>query len=62
MVAIDPWKLRIFDAHLHTINQHFPLVANQGYLPEKFSVDQYLQKTLEFDLVGGTVVSGSRAI
>jgi len=54
-----------FDAHLHVIDPRFPLVANQGYLPEPFGPQQYLDDaerllaTAGFDLTGGAVVSGS---
>ncbi|MCF5281267.1 2-pyrone-4,6-dicarboxylate hydrolase, partial [Pseudomonas syringae] len=29
---------RIFDAHCHIIDPGFPLIANNGYLPEPFAV------------------------
>lgn len=48
--------LAAFDAHLHIIDPRFPLVANQGYLPEPFTVDDYLARA---DVVGGAVVAGS---
>jgi hypothetical protein len=46
----------VFDAHLHIIDPRFPLVANQGYVPEPFTVDNYLARV---DVVGGAVVAGS---
>ncbi|MBE2316448.1 amidohydrolase family protein [Solirubrobacter sp. CPCC 204708] len=46
----------MFDAHFHVIDPRFPLVPNQGYLPEPFTVDDYRAR-LTAD--GGTVVSGS---
>jgi len=49
----------IFDAHLHVIDPRFPLVPNQGYLPEPFTVDDYRQRTADLCIVGGAVVSGS---
>ncbi len=54
----DP-KQRIFDAHLHIIDPRFPLLPNQGYLPEPFTVEDYLDRTSMLDLAGGAVVSGS---
>src|SRR5699024_5639233 len=37
----------------------FPLVANQGYIPEPFTVADYLTRIRSLGVVGGTVVSGS---
>ncbi len=48
--------MRVFDAHFHVIDPRFPLVPNQGYLPEPFTVDDY-RATFAAD--GGAVVSGS---
>jgi predicted TIM-barrel fold metal-dependent hydrolase len=47
----------VFDAHLHIIDPRFPLVANQGYLPEPFTVEDY--REIDLDVVGGAVVAGS---
>ena len=33
----------IFDAHCHIIDSRFPLVPNNGYLPEPFTVEDYLE-------------------
>ncbi len=52
-------SIRLFDAHLHIIDEAFPLVPNQGYLPDPFSCDDYLRRMSEVDLCGGVVVSGS---
>ena len=51
--------LAVFDAHLHIIDPRFPLVANQGYVPEPFTVDDYRAATAGMDVVGGAVVAGS---
>lgn len=51
--------MKIFDAHLHIIDPAFPLISNNGYLPEPFSCDDYLQLMGEFRPAGGAVVSGS---
>jgi predicted TIM-barrel fold metal-dependent hydrolase len=49
----------VFDAHLHIIDPRFPLVANQGYVPEPFTVDDYRAATAGLNVVGGAVVAGS---
>ncbi|KZZ65802.1 2-pyrone-4,6-dicarboxylate hydrolase [Oleiphilus sp. HI0130] len=49
----------IFDSHLHIIDPRFPLFENQGYIPAPFSVENYLHATSNYELLGGTVVSGS---
>jgi predicted TIM-barrel fold metal-dependent hydrolase len=56
---VAPRGLAVFDSHLHVIDPRFPLVANQGYLPEPFTVEDYRAATTGLDLVGGAVVSGS---
>jgi predicted TIM-barrel fold metal-dependent hydrolase len=52
-------NLRIFDAHFHIIDRRFPLVPNQGYLPEDFSCDDYLERMKQYNVAGGAIVSGS---
>jgi predicted TIM-barrel fold metal-dependent hydrolase len=52
-------RVKIFDAHLHIINPKFPLQTNQGFRPEPFLVDDYLEQTDAFERAGGAVVSGS---
>lgn len=49
----------VFDSHFHIIDRRFPLVPNQGYLPEDFSCTDYLRRTAGMALAGGAVVSGS---
>jgi predicted TIM-barrel fold metal-dependent hydrolase len=49
----------IFDAHFHVIDPRFPLVPNQGFLPEPFTVSDYLERVAGLDVVGGAIVSGS---
>ena len=51
--------LPIFDSHLHIIDDRFPLVANNGYLPPSFDCQAYQQATNDYVLSGGAVVSGS---
>ncbi|WP_439850835.1 amidohydrolase family protein [Pseudomonas syringae] len=49
----------IFDAHCHIIDPHFPLIANNGFLPEPFGVNEYLSVVKPLGVAGGAVVSGS---
>ncbi len=49
----------IFDAHLHIIDPAYPLVANQGYVPPPYTVDDYLVAVQPLGIAGGAVVSGS---
>jgi predicted TIM-barrel fold metal-dependent hydrolase len=55
----NPGEFEVFDSHLHIIDLRFPLVANDGYLPEAFSCEDYLLRTQHLRLAGGAVVSGS---
>ncbi len=48
-----------FDSHLHIIDPAFPLMENNGYLPEPFLVRDYSESTKNYNLVGGAIVSGS---
>lgn len=52
-------KSTVYDAHFHIIDNQFPLVANHGYTPEPYTVEQYLERMSNYDLMGGTLVSGS---
>lgn len=40
--------MRVFDAHLHVRDPHFPLVPNAGFLPEPFDPG-------DLDLIAGTL-------
>lgn len=51
--------LKIFDSHFHIIDRRFPLVPNQGYLPDDFTCADYLLRMKAFNLAGGAIVSGS---
>lgn len=51
--------LRVFDTHLHIIDSRFPLVPNDGYLPDEFTCEDYLKRMQGYRLSGGAVVSGS---
>ncbi len=52
-------KFKLFDSHLHIINSQFPLVENNGYLPDEFTYHDYLDRTASYDICGGAIVSGS---
>ena len=49
----------VFDAHLHIIDPAHPLVENNGYLPDPFTVTDYQQRIDGLGIAGGAVVSGS---
>ena len=49
----------LFDSHLHIIDSYFPLIENDGYLPEEYLCEDYLQEMSEYNLCGGAIVSGS---
>jgi len=51
--------MKLFDAHFHVIDPRFPLVTNNGYLPETFTCHDYLTRMQNYDLTGGAIVSGS---
>ena len=51
--------MKVFDAHLHIIDPRFPLVPNNGYLPEPFTSRDYLRATDGVERAGGAVVAGS---
>ena len=52
-------KAKYFDCHFHIIDKNFPVVANQGFMPDAFTSEDYLARLKEVDLCGGAVVSGS---
>ncbi|HWP60003.1 MAG TPA: amidohydrolase family protein [Candidatus Acidoferrales bacterium] len=52
-------KAKFFDCHFHIIDKNFPLVPNQGFMPEAFTCADYLARLQGVDLCGGAVVSGS---
>lgn len=49
----------LFDSHFHIIDPRFPLVPNQGFLPEPFTCKDYLKRMQAYNLQGGAIVSGS---
>ncbi|MEM8843824.1 MAG: amidohydrolase family protein [Pseudomonadota bacterium] len=52
-------KQTLFDTHFHIIDKKFPLVRNNGFIPETFTVNDYCERLSGFNLIGGVVVSGS---
>jgi predicted TIM-barrel fold metal-dependent hydrolase len=50
---------QVFDSHLHIIDPAFQLVPNQGFLPDPFTVDDYLRKARSLGVTAGAIVSGS---
>lgn len=50
---------KLFDSHFHIIDVNFPLLSNQGFLPDAFSCNDYLQRLKNYHLAGGAIVSGS---
>jgi predicted TIM-barrel fold metal-dependent hydrolase len=52
-------KQKYFDCHFHIIDKNYPVVPNQGFMPDAFVSEDYLERLKEIDLCGGAVVSGS---
>jgi predicted TIM-barrel fold metal-dependent hydrolase len=50
---------KYFDCHFHIIDKNFPVVPNQGFMPDAFTSEDYLERVKGIDLCGGAVVSGS---
>lgn len=55
----DLQQFKVFDSHFHIIDRRFPLVPNNGYLPDDFPCENYLARLAGYDLTGGAIVSGS---
>ncbi|MGI5222579.1 amidohydrolase family protein [Nocardia sp. CA-290969] len=49
----------MFDAHVHIIDPRFPLIENEGYLPEPYTIADYRRRMARFEVSGGAVVSAS---
>jgi predicted TIM-barrel fold metal-dependent hydrolase len=49
----------VFDSHLHIIDPRYPLVANNGFIPDPFTVTDYRERIAGLGITGGAVVSGS---
>lgn len=52
-------RFPLFDSHFHIIDRRFPLVPNNGYLPDDLTCSDYRAQTAQYDLRGGAIVSGS---
>lgn len=52
-------RMRIFDAHFHIIDFNFPIIENQGYTPPSYVVKDYQKETVDLNVLGGAIVSGS---
>ena len=52
-------NFKVFDTHLHIIDNRFPLVPNNGNLPEEFTCDDYLNRMEGDTLSGGTILPDS---
>lgn len=59
MTAAAPLEWPVFDSHFHIIDKHFPLIPNQGFVPEEFTCGNYRAAMGEYNLIGGALVSGS---
>ena len=49
----------IFDSHCHIIDTRYPIIANQGYIPPSFTLEEYRQQTRPLGITSGAIVSGS---
>jgi predicted TIM-barrel fold metal-dependent hydrolase len=52
-------RFPLFDSHFHIIDRRFPLVPNNGYLPDDLTCSDYRAQLAQYDLRGGAIVSGS---
>lgn len=52
-------RFPLFDSHFHIIDRRFPLIPNNGYLPDDLTCSDYLARVSGYDLQGGAIVSGS---
>ena len=54
-------SIKCFDAHFHIINNKYPLISNNGYIPNTFAIEDYKKTLSKFplQLCGGAIVSGS---
>ena len=44
MFDMSRQALKLFDSHFHIIDGHFPLVPNDGYIPDEFTCADYLSR------------------
>lgn len=52
-------EYQLFDSHLHIIDERYPLIANNGFMPDPFNHSDYLSRMHSYKLCGGAIVSGS---
>jgi predicted TIM-barrel fold metal-dependent hydrolase len=52
-------KIELFDSHFHIIDSRYPLIRNNGYLPDEFTHQDYRKRLSTFHLAGGAIISGS---
>lgn len=52
-------EYELFDAHFHIIDPRFPLVPNRGYLPDRYTTNDYRERLKDYQLRGGAIISGS---
>lgn len=52
-------RFPLFDSHFHIIDRRFPLIPNNGYLPDDLTCSDYLSQVAGYNVRGGAVVSGS---
>jgi len=52
-------NFKLFDAHFHIIDKRFPLVLNNGYIPEAFTREDYFNRMKAYAICGGAIISGS---
>ena len=57
--AVFPKNIELFDSHFHIIDSRYPLIRNNGYLPEDFTHQDYKKRLSTFHLAGGAIISGS---
>lgn len=55
----DPQPQQVFDAHLHIVDPAHPLIENNGFMPDPFTVADYQDRISDLQICGGAVVSGS---
>ena len=49
----------VFDAHCHLIDPRYPIIANQGFTPDAFSLSDYEKQTQPLHITAGAIVSDS---
>lgn len=46
---------RLFDAHFHVVDPAHPLVENNGFLPDPFTVADYRARVRDLNVCGGAM-------